>query len=83
MYLESLEGNWDLISFVNSWGRPIRQLIGDLNEHVSVILSASDLGYVESALEAQVLAREVLDAIRSELLKPVTTGSHPYRDMDS
>jgi hypothetical protein len=73
-----------VIVFANPWGRPIRQLMRDLNEHLSVILSASDLGYVESALEAQVLAKEVLDAIRSELLKPITTGSsHPYRDMDS
>jgi hypothetical protein len=69
--------------FAHPSGRPIRQLIGDLNEHLSVIISASDLGYVESALEAQVLAKEVLDAIRFELMKPITTGFHSYGDLDS
>jgi hypothetical protein len=62
--------------------RPIHLLIRELNNHLEVVLAASELGYYESALEAQLLAKEVLDAIREELLRP-RPAQHPCPDLDS
>ena len=62
---------------------PINLLIRELNNHLEVVLAASELGYYESALEAQLLAKEVLDAIREELLRPHDAVQHPCRDLDS
>jgi hypothetical protein len=62
---------------------PIHLLIRELDSHLQVVLAASELGYHESALEAQLLAKEVLDAIRVELLKPGGPVQHPCRDLDS
>jgi hypothetical protein len=62
---------------------PINLLIRELDNHLEVVLAASELGYYESALEAQLLAKEVLDAIREELLRPHDPVQHPCRDLDS
>jgi hypothetical protein len=52
-------------------------------EHLQVVLATSELGYYESALEAQLLAKEVLDAIHEELLRPRGPVQHPCRDLDA
>lgn len=62
---------------------PIPSLIRELDEHLQVVLAASELGYYESALEAQLLAKEVLDAIREELLRPHGPAQRPCSDLDS
>jgi hypothetical protein len=62
---------------------PIHLLILELNNHLQVVLAASELGYYESALEAQLLAKEVLDAIREELLRPRGAVNQPCSDLDS
>src|ERR1700737_2264965 len=46
--------------------RPIRDVTGDLH----VVVAASEQGYRETALEACLLAKEKLQAIREELLRP-------------
>jgi len=62
---------------------PIHLLIRELNNHLEVVLAASELGYYESALEAQLLAKEVLDAIREELLSPRPAAQLPCSNLDS
>lgn len=62
---------------------PIYLLIRELDNHLQVVLAASELGYYESALEAQLLAKEVLDAIREELLRPRGPVQHPCSDLDT
>jgi hypothetical protein len=62
---------------------PIHLLIRELDNHLQVILAASELGYYETALEAQILAKEVLDAIREELLRPHGPAQRPCSDLDS
>jgi hypothetical protein len=62
---------------------PIYLLIRELDNHLLVVLAASEHGYYESALEAQLLAKEVLDAIRKELLRPCGPVQHPCSDLDS
>lgn len=62
---------------------PIHLLIRELNDHLQVVLAASELGYYETALEAQLSAKEVLDAIRVELLRPHGPVQHPCRELDS
>jgi hypothetical protein len=62
---------------------PIHLLIRELNNHLEVVLAASELGYYESALEAQLLAKEVLDAIREELLRPRPAAQNPCSNLDS
>ena len=62
---------------------PIHLLIRELDNHIQVVLAASELGYYESALEAQLLAKQVLDAIRAELLRPHGPVQHPCRDLDT
>ena len=62
---------------------PIHLLIRELDNHLKVVLAASELGYYESALDAQLLAKEVLDAIRKELLRPHGPVQHQCRDLDT
>jgi hypothetical protein len=62
---------------------PIDQLIHDLTNHLHVILAAKELGYVETALEACLSAKEVLQAIRERLLTPRTMNADPFHDYDS
>ena len=62
---------------------PIHLLVRELNNHLQVVLAASELGYYETALEAQLSAKEVLDAIREELLRPHGPAQRPCSDLDS
>lgn len=62
---------------------PIHLLIRELDDHLQVVLAASELGYYETALEAQLSAKEVLDAIRRELLSPLGRQTRPCRELDS
>jgi hypothetical protein len=62
---------------------PIKVLICELHNHLQVVLAASELGYYQSALEAQLLAKEVLDAIREELLRGYSPAQHSCSDLDS
>jgi hypothetical protein len=64
-------------------GIPVELLVRELKNHLEVVLAASALGYYESALEAQLLAKEALDAIRVELLRPHGKVQHPCRDLDT
>ena len=59
----------------------IHPLIRELNNHLEVVLAASELGYYVSALDAQLLAKEVLDAIREELLRPPRPAQRPCSDL--
>ena len=61
----------------------IHLLIRELDNHLQVLLAASGLGYYETALEAQLVAKEVLDAIREESLRPHGSVRHPRRELDS
>jgi len=71
-------------SIVSSQNRtPIHELVRAAEEHLSVILTATEHGYYESALEAERLAKEALQAIRRELLKPRPGEQHPSRDLDT
>lgn len=62
---------------------PIHALVQDAEKHLSVILAASEQGYYERALEAQLLAKEGLQAIRKELLRPRPGEQHPCRDLNT
>jgi hypothetical protein len=62
---------------------PIYELIDDLKNHLDVILAANELGYVETALEAWLSAKEVLQVIRKTLLTPRIMNADPHRDYDS
>jgi hypothetical protein len=62
---------------------PIYELIDDLKNHLHVILAANELGYVETALETWLSAKEVLQVIREALLTPRTMNADPYHDYDS
>jgi hypothetical protein len=62
---------------------PIKLLICELHNHLQVVLAASELGYYQSALEAQLLAKEALDAIREELLRGHGAVEQPCSDLDS
>jgi hypothetical protein len=62
---------------------PIYELIDDLKNHLDVILAANELGYVETALEAWLSAKEVLQVIRKTLLTPRSMNADPHHDYDS
>jgi hypothetical protein len=60
---------------------PIQRMIRDVTGHLYVVVAASEQGYVETALEACLSAKEKLQAIREELLKPepaITAPRHDY-----
>ena len=59
---------------------PIHRLIHDVNAHLHVVRAASEQGYVETALEACLSAKEKLQAIREELLKPEPGIADPRHD---
>jgi len=63
--------------------RGVHLLIRELNDHLQIVLAASELGYYETALEAQLSAKEVLDAMRVDLLRPHGPEQHPCRELDS
>ena len=54
-------------------------MTGDLH----VVVAASEQGYRETALEACLLAKEKLQAIREELLRPEPGIADPRYDYDS
>jgi hypothetical protein len=49
--------------------KPIDRLLEGVTGDLCVVLAASKQGYVETALEACVLAREKLQTVREELLR--------------
>ena len=49
--------------------KPIDRLVESLAGDLCVVITASEHGYVETALEAWVLAREKLQTVREELLR--------------
>jgi hypothetical protein len=62
---------------------PIERLIRDVAGDLTVVVVASEQGYRETALEACLLAREKLQAIRDELLRPEPGIADPRYDYDS
>jgi hypothetical protein len=62
---------------------PIHRLIHDVDNHLQVVRAASDRGYVETALEACLSAKEKLQAIREELLRPEPGIADPRYDYNS
>ena len=64
-------------------GSSIPVLMDDLRDHIAVMVAAVTLGYYENALEAQLFAKEALEEIRCELLRPRPGVQHPCRDLDA
>jgi hypothetical protein len=62
---------------------PIQRLIHEVSGDLSVVGVASEQGYRETALEACLLAKEKLQAIREELLRPEPGIADPRYDYDS
>jgi hypothetical protein len=62
---------------------PIHRLIDDVNDHLHVVKAASEQGYIETALEACLSAKEKLQAIREELLRPEPGIADPRHDYNS
>jgi len=62
---------------------PIQRLIRDVKGDLNVVVAASKEGYRETALEACLLAKEKLQAIREELLRPEPGIADPRHDYDS
>ena len=62
---------------------PIQRLIHDVTGDLHVVVAASEQGFRETALEACLLAKEKLQAIREELLRPEPGIADPRYDYDS
>jgi len=62
---------------------PIQRLIHDVTGDLGVVVAASEQGFRETALEACLLAKEKLQAIREELLRPEPGIADPRHDYDS
>jgi hypothetical protein len=62
---------------------PIQRLIHDVTGDLGVVVAASEQGFRETALEACLLAKEKLQAIREELLRPEPGIPDPRYDYDS
>jgi hypothetical protein len=62
---------------------PIQRLIRDVTGDLSVVVAASEQGFRETALEACLLAKEKLQAIREELLRPEPGIADRRYDYDS
>jgi hypothetical protein len=62
---------------------PIQRLIHDVTGDLHIVVAASEHGYRETALEACLLAKEKLQAIREELLRPGPGIADPRYDYDS
>jgi hypothetical protein len=62
---------------------PIQRLIHDVTGDLHVVVAASKEGYRETALEACLSAKEKLQAIREELLRPEPGIADPRYDYDS
>jgi hypothetical protein len=61
----------------------IQRLIHDLTGDLQVVATASEQGYRETALEACLLGKEKLQAIREELLRPEPGSADPLYHYDS
>jgi hypothetical protein len=61
----------------------IQHLIQDLTGDLQVVATASEQGYRETALEACLLGKEKLQAIREELLGPEPGIAGPLHDCES
>jgi len=59
---------------------PIQRLIHDVTGDLGVVVAASEQGFRETALEACLLAKEKLQAIREELLRPEPGIADPRYD---
>ena len=59
---------------------PIQLLVREVTRDLHVVVAASELGYRETALEACLLAKEKLQAIREELLRPEPGIADPRYD---
>jgi hypothetical protein len=62
---------------------PIQRLIHDVTGDLGVVVAASEQGFRETALEACLLAKEKLQAIREELLRPEPGIADRRYDFDS
>ena len=62
---------------------PIQRLIHDVTGDLYVVVAASEHGYRETALEACLSAKEKLQAIREELLRPEPGIADPRHDYNS
>jgi len=62
---------------------PIQHLILDVTGDLQVLVAASEHGFRETALEACLLAKEKLQAIREELLRPDPEIADPRYEYDS
>ncbi len=61
---------------------PIQRMVRDVTDHLHIVVAASEQGYVETALEACLSAKEKLQAVREELLKPEPGIAYPRHDYD-
>ncbi len=62
---------------------PLQRLIHDVTGDLHVVVVASEHGYRETALEACLSAKEKLQAIREELLRPEPGIADPRYDYES
>jgi hypothetical protein len=62
---------------------PLQRLIHDVTGDLHVVVAASEHGYRETALEACLSAKEKLQAIRDELLRPEPPIADPRYDYES
>jgi hypothetical protein len=61
---------------------PIQHLIREVTGDLHVVVAASEQGYRETALEACLQAKEKLQAIREQLLRPEPGIADPRYDYD-
>lgn len=59
---------------------PIEHLIHDVTRDLHVVVVADEHGFRETALEACLLAKEKLQAIREALLRPDAGAANPRYD---
>jgi hypothetical protein len=62
---------------------PIHRLIHDVSDDLHVVRAATEQGYIETALEACLSAKEKLQSIREVLLKPEPATADPRHDYNS
>jgi hypothetical protein len=62
---------------------PIHRLIHDVTDDLHLVRAASEQGYVETALEACLSAKEKLQSIREVLLSPEPGTADPRHDYNS
>jgi hypothetical protein len=62
---------------------PVYRMIHDVRNHMQVVITATEQGYIETALEACLSAKEKLQMIRETLLTPGPGIADPRHDYDS